>query len=213
MSIEIMSKAWKNSHQSGARLLALLALADRADEDGICWPGRDWIAERSRVRKDNLRRIIRALEEAGEIVYDPGRGRGKRTYYLVTVALEPPQIKDIAMRRFQMSEEDATAFVAEIVNRQLQHQLKSASNGDSISNSVKKGSEQTPFSKKGVPRAPFSKKESEQTPFGMKKGSPEPPFQNKKGVPRARKKGSLEPAKRGPWSPRKGVPGAPQIHQ
>ena len=201
MSIEIMSKAWKKSRQSGARLLALLALADRADEDGVCWPGRDWVAERARVRKDNLRRIIRFLEESGEIVYDPGRGRGKRTYYLVAVALEPPQIKEIAIRRFQMSEEDATVFVAEIVNRQLHHQLENSSNGVDTSVSKEKGSLEPPFSKKGVRGAPFSKKRSDQTPFRAKKESPETPFRNKKGVPRDREKGSLEPAKRGPWSP------------
>ena len=170
MSIEIMSKAWKNSRQSGARLLALLALADRADEDGICWPGRDWIAKRSRVRKDNLRRIIRVLEEAGEIVYDPGRGRGKRTYYLVTVALEPPQIKEIAVRRFQMTEEGATEFVAEIVNRQLQHQLKDGRNDVAISKSKKKGSEEPPFSKKGVRGAPFLKRGPRSPLLARKRG-------------------------------------------
>ena len=187
MSIDIMGKAWKKSRQSGARLLALLALADRADEDGICWPGREWIAERARVQPGkNIRRIIRSLEEAGEIVYDPGQGRGRRTYYLVAIALEPEEIKEIAMRRFQMTEEEATSFVEEIISRQIQYRLKNAS-------------KDTPPEKKGAEEPPFDKKEGRGAPFS-KKGAAEPPF-GKKGGRRAREKGAVEPAKRGPWSP------------
>ena len=191
MSIEIMSKAWKNSRQSGARLLALLALADRADEDGVCWPGRQWIADRARVQSGkNIRRILHSLEDAGEIVYDPGRGRGRRTYYLVAIALEAPQIKEIAMRRFQMDEAEATAFVSEIITRKLKHQLDNASSPPLNPPIERKGANQPPFRKKEGQPAPFSKKEAEK-----------PPFQQKKGGPPAREKGAAQPPKRGPYGP------------
>ena len=39
MSIKRMNAVWNLSKQSGSALLVLLALADRADDDGFCWPG------------------------------------------------------------------------------------------------------------------------------------------------------------------------------
>ncbi len=202
MSIEIMSKSWKKSRQSGSRLLALLALADRADEDGVCWPGREWIARQARVQPGkNIRRILRALEDAGEIVYDPGRGRGRRTYYLVAIALEPPQIKEIAMRRFQMSEEEATAFLSDIVSRQLQQQLNAASTETLNPPSQKKGATEPPFPKKEGQPAPFSKKEAEKPPFSREKRADAPPFQKKKGGRSAPEKGAIQSPKRGPYGP------------
>ena len=48
--------------------LVLVALADRAHDDGQCaWPSQPWIAERARVSVRTVRRTLDALETAGLI--------------------------------------------------------------------------------------------------------------------------------------------------
>jgi hypothetical protein len=38
MSIKVMSQVWEHSTRKGTRLLLLLALADFANDEGICYP-------------------------------------------------------------------------------------------------------------------------------------------------------------------------------
>jgi hypothetical protein len=68
MSIDLMSRVWKHSAHSGTELLVLLALADMANDEGICWPGKTRLAEKCRVSKRQLKRIISSLEASGELI-------------------------------------------------------------------------------------------------------------------------------------------------
>jgi hypothetical protein len=67
MSIKAMSWVWDNSKQKGAKLLVLLAIADRCDDEGVCFPGHARLAKKSRTTKQTVSKHIKALEAAGEL--------------------------------------------------------------------------------------------------------------------------------------------------
>ena len=75
MSIRLMSQVWEDPRiQSQPELLVLLALADHARDDGVCWPSIRTIAAKARVEERSAQRIIRRLIEKGlvEIVAKGG---------------------------------------------------------------------------------------------------------------------------------------------
>jgi DNA-binding transcriptional regulator YhcF (GntR family) len=75
LSIRLMSQVWENTRiQSQPELLVLLALADHARDDGVCWPSIRTIAAKARVEERSAQRIIRRLIEKGlvEIVAKGG---------------------------------------------------------------------------------------------------------------------------------------------
>ena len=67
MSIRIMSEVWSSSAQTGGNLLLLLALADFCNDEGECWPSVLTLSKKARVTDRHVRRILRLLEESGEI--------------------------------------------------------------------------------------------------------------------------------------------------
>ncbi len=67
MSIKIMSEVWESAKVDGAPLLVLLALADYANDNGICWPAVATLAKKTRVSERHVRRILGALERNGNV--------------------------------------------------------------------------------------------------------------------------------------------------
>ncbi|MGN2393524.1 helix-turn-helix domain-containing protein, partial [Pelomicrobium sp. G1] len=65
MSIRVMKMVWAGYPGGGSELLALLALADRADDEGRCYPSVGGIARRIRLSPRQTQRLIRALTERG----------------------------------------------------------------------------------------------------------------------------------------------------
>ncbi|HXM29646.1 MAG TPA: helix-turn-helix domain-containing protein [Chthoniobacterales bacterium] len=64
MSIRLMSQVWEDTRiGSQAELLVLLALADHARDDGLCWPSMRSIAGKARIEERSAQRIIRRLIE------------------------------------------------------------------------------------------------------------------------------------------------------
>lgn len=62
-----MAEVWAGSKQKGGSLLLLLALADFADDEGICWPAVPTLAAKSRIQERQARTIIGNLVRDGEI--------------------------------------------------------------------------------------------------------------------------------------------------
>jgi hypothetical protein len=61
-----MSQVWEDARiQSQAELLVLLALADHAHDDGLCWPSIRTIAAKARIEERSAQRILRRLIEKG----------------------------------------------------------------------------------------------------------------------------------------------------
>lgn len=100
MGVAVTTRVWQHSKQDESNLVALLALADWADEDGISWYDIEKIAARVRKSIRQTQRIIKALEDSGELYRQVGRGRGNTSTYAVLCGLNEAQINDILSRRF-----------------------------------------------------------------------------------------------------------------
>ena len=87
MSIKRMVAIWEGSQHDGSALLLLLALADHAKDNGVCWPGYESLAHKSRTSRRNLPRLIQKLTDSGE-VWAINRRRHQSNLYVVTPGLE-----------------------------------------------------------------------------------------------------------------------------
>lgn len=65
MSIKFLSAVWADYPGDGSRLLVLLALADYADDGGVCFPSMAAIAKKTRLSTHQARRMVHALTEEG----------------------------------------------------------------------------------------------------------------------------------------------------
>jgi len=152
MSIKVMSRVWESSSQEGSALLLLLAIADHANDDGVCWPSVDRLAERARVGERWARRTLRRLEEAGEIIAVRGTGRGNTNVYLVTIGMSEQEIRDTLVRRVGVDPQHAGALASRAVQAREKPALeapisetkKGASSTKKGASSVQKGGLQTP---------------------------------------------------------------------
>ena len=69
----------------GQELFLLLVLSELGDEEGVCTVGREEIARYIGLKHpQNIRPLIKRLIEAGELIYYPGVGRGRRSIYVLT---------------------------------------------------------------------------------------------------------------------------------
>ena len=66
MSIRIMSKVWGLELKPASKLI-LLALADNANEDGICWPGITYIERKTGLARSTVIKYINDMVDAGYI--------------------------------------------------------------------------------------------------------------------------------------------------
>lgn len=81
MSIKLMTAVWERTDISSTQKLVLLALADWANDDGLCWPSIATIATKSSLKMRAVQMTIRSLEDAGFVMREEVVGRGNR-YWL-----------------------------------------------------------------------------------------------------------------------------------
>lgn len=82
MSIKVMTWVWDNSPYKDDALLIHLALADWANDDGICWPNQQSIAQKARCSVEHVRRVTRRMESDGYVVIvSPSKGPGSSHRY------------------------------------------------------------------------------------------------------------------------------------
>jgi hypothetical protein len=67
MSIKIMSKVWTEQDTCGNERLVLMALADNANDEGICWPSHTTIASKCRIDRRHVIRLVQSLVDRGYI--------------------------------------------------------------------------------------------------------------------------------------------------
>ena len=81
-----MAWVWKYTTVRGAKLLVLLALADHAKDNGICWPSVPRLAEKARLSHRHTRRILNELQDDGLLARDLQTGPyGANTYKVLRV--------------------------------------------------------------------------------------------------------------------------------
>lgn len=78
MSVYVSSWVWKHSTAKGNDLLVLLALADIADDHGICWPSVAHLATKTRLHEQTVRSRLKALRAEGHVEWEDRPGTSNR---------------------------------------------------------------------------------------------------------------------------------------
>lgn len=85
MSILAMTWAWGLMELDQSQTLVLLALADAANDDGVCWPSQAEIGRKARLKDRAVRNQIRSLEAMGLVSVSrraTPQGRKTNVYHL-----------------------------------------------------------------------------------------------------------------------------------
>lgn len=86
MSIRHMSVVWEKAVTDDPTvLLVMLALADWANDEGVCWPSVPSIAQKCRTSERTVQRIIRQMQDAGFLEVTVRRGRTHTNLYRIKV--------------------------------------------------------------------------------------------------------------------------------
>jgi hypothetical protein len=85
MSIRVTTTVWEHSRQTGSALLVMLAIADQANEDGICWPSIGSLARKARLSPRDTQYVIGRLVRCGELEVTINRGRGHTNHYTINL--------------------------------------------------------------------------------------------------------------------------------
>jgi len=83
MSIKIMTAVWDREDLSSTQKLVLLALADWANDEGLCWPSINRLATKASLTSRAVQKTIRSLEKVGFIRREEVLGKGNR-YWVST---------------------------------------------------------------------------------------------------------------------------------
>ena len=131
MSVRVLSWAWSLEEVMGSEALVLLALADQANDEGLCWPAQEKLAPKARQSVSTLRRSLRSLEKMGlltTITRSSTRGR-RSNLYLLHIGAKPDlsmksaravSLGEDAAQACQMLEEASSAvFVANKATGQI----------------------------------------------------------------------------------------------
>lgn len=90
MSIRLMSSIFENQEPKGAERLVLLALADNANDEGVCWPSVKTIAKKAAIDERRCHRIIKDLEELGYLIVTERQGaNGLKSTNIYNVYADP----------------------------------------------------------------------------------------------------------------------------
>lgn len=97
MSIAVMSWVWSNSKTKGSARLVLLALADNANDDGVCWPSIATVAKKANLERRYVIDILKQLENDGEIKVERRRNGklNKSNVYMVVMPASLPSVPGI----------------------------------------------------------------------------------------------------------------------
>lgn len=95
MSVSVMTWAWQLRIPSNEKIV-LVALADRANDDGECWPGYASLAEKCSMSERNVMRIVASLETKNLLSIttrkDAENNRQKTNIYRLNVEQKPGDI-------------------------------------------------------------------------------------------------------------------------
>jgi len=93
MSIKWIARVWEASPYRGERLLLHLALADFANDEGVCWPSQQTLARKARVSVEFIRQSLKQMIADDLLAVErTGGGRGITGVY----QLKPPTAKAVS---------------------------------------------------------------------------------------------------------------------
>lgn len=121
MSVKVMARVWDKSKQKNGQLLLLLAIADRADEEGVAFPGVKYLADKVRLTPRQTKRLLHNLGTTNELYVLSQRGmkggRGYTNLYFITTGLEQNQIEAILTNRFEYPADEAHQIAVQILEK------------------------------------------------------------------------------------------------
>lgn len=80
-----MTAVWEQHELSQSETLVALALADHANDQGLCWPSIDRIAKKARLSSRQVKRILQDLEAKGLLVVNRKHGRNQTNQYRLSI--------------------------------------------------------------------------------------------------------------------------------
>jgi uncharacterized phage protein (TIGR02220 family) len=86
MSVEATSWAWKQNC-SPTEKLVLIAFADHADNEGVCWPGMQGIAKKTGVSRRTIIRVVKSLNDKKLLFYRKRTAQGIKKTNLYTLPI------------------------------------------------------------------------------------------------------------------------------
>jgi hypothetical protein len=105
MSIRWIARVWETSPYRGERLLLHLALADFANDEGVCWPSQPTLARKARVSVEFIRQSLKQMIVDDLLdVERVGGGRGITGIY----RLKPPPAKVVSSTTKNPNDDSAT---------------------------------------------------------------------------------------------------------
>lgn len=95
MSLAIMAEVWKTKCGNCTAKLVLIALADNANDQRVCWPSLENLAVKCDLTIQGVRNQIKKLEEEGFLVVERSGGRASNRYIVLP---NPPGQPPIPLR-------------------------------------------------------------------------------------------------------------------
>ena len=120
-----MNAVWQNAPYSEGTLLVLLALADWADDDGLCYPKRAQIAVKARLTESGVKFCLRQLLSDGAVsVESESRGPGKpRTLKIGGQYLTPKAVSPVTRMGSVKHEKGVSRHTRNKEEPSLNHQI------------------------------------------------------------------------------------------
>lgn len=97
MSIDYLRAVFASDFEPYDRLV-MLALADRADDAGACYPSIQDICDRTGMGERGVQNVVKRLVASGHLVVTWGGGRHQRNTYQITINPAPDAGKDAKPR-------------------------------------------------------------------------------------------------------------------
>jgi predicted transcriptional regulator len=72
MSVKLMAMVWDMDMKAVDKII-LLALADYADDDGVCWPKQGTVAIKTGVTRQTVNQKMKQMEESGLLEKKDGK--------------------------------------------------------------------------------------------------------------------------------------------
>ena len=88
-----MTNVWERSDINPTQKLILLALADWANDEGLCWPSIDRLCKKSGLKRRSVQMAIHAMEEQGILQREEVVGKGCKYWILSPVQEMHPRTK------------------------------------------------------------------------------------------------------------------------
>jgi hypothetical protein len=63
----LIGEAWESAIIMPLEMYVLVTLADQANDEGLCWPGIETVAEKTRLDVRSVQKIIKRLERGGHL--------------------------------------------------------------------------------------------------------------------------------------------------